>query len=149
MFETPSATIEIIGPRDIGVCTPTAPAPTKKLYTLLDRLFDHFNLTLFKPLLGVWLPELLITLQRKRGAAAYYCPAKFDPLYDDTAKLAEIALNPEHFHAQARETCNNLVHEMCHHHQHGFSKPGGVLTAIKWADGKRVGLRPLTLARSA
>lgn len=128
--------------------------PTLTLAAALQSAFDHFNAELFDGKL----PAALITTARKRGARGYFHAEVFAErddnasrldavTKDDAKRLDEIAMNPDHFHGRTvREILSTLVHEMAHHWQQHFGKPGkGAYHNKEWADKMRaLGLPPVS-----
>lgn len=113
--------------------------PTTQTYEGLERAFWHFNDRLFDNRLS----EVMITLQRKRNVHGYYWPEQF--LHrDDEDRMPEIALNPNTMGRTVREVLSTLVHEMVHHWQHQYGKPGknGHHNKEWAAKMDRVGLEP-------
>ncbi len=88
-------------------------------YTGLQEAYDHFNAELF----AGKLPQLLITLQRGRKFAGFYCPERFSGR--ETGEiLPELALNPDGFRGRTDlEILSTLVHEQAHHWQQEYGKP--------------------------
>ena len=106
----------------------------------LAEAYDFFNERLF----AGRLPRCLVTLHRHRGAYGYF-PGKWFNSRDGKEVTDEIALNPAHFRGQKMgESLSNLAHEMCHHEQCHFGKPGGrIYHNEEWADMmKAIGLIP-------
>src|SRR5262249_23201502 len=101
-------------------------------YITLAAAFDFFNRRLFKG----ELPPAIITLQRKAGSHGYYSERRFEGRSDDAAETDEIALNPGTFAGRSDEQIlSTLAHEMCHHWQAHFGKPGrGRYHNQEWAD---------------
>jgi hypothetical protein len=104
--------------------------PTEE-YTSFDRAFDYFNEELF----GDQLTKILITFQRKGGARGYYSPKRFHHRTLES-RTDEIALNPAAFEGRTdAEILSVLFHEMVHHWQYLFGKPGrGRYHNQEWAD---------------
>jgi len=112
--------------------------PTETEYTAFQAAYDSYNRALF----AGELPQCLITLQRKRGAAGYFWHGQFRARSGE-ATTDEIALNPEGF-ADLMQILQTLVHEMCHLWQAHFGKPSRSGYHNKeWADKMiAVGLIP-------
>lgn len=109
----------------------------------MQHAFDHFNRELF----GDTLPPAVITLQRKKGAGGYFWPDIFKNRQANTVTAHEIALNPETFVGLTDRTIlSYLVHEMAHHWQEEFGKPGkGAYHNQEWADKMlELGLKPIS-----
>jgi predicted SprT family Zn-dependent metalloprotease len=87
-------------------------------YATLDGAYKHFNDHLF----GGGLPEVFITLNRKKGCNGYHHNDKFISKEGD-ARVSEISLNPDTFGRDDIEILSTLVHEMAHLWQYKFSKP--------------------------
>jgi hypothetical protein len=112
-------------------------------YVTLAAAFDFFNRRLFDG----QLPPAIITLQRKAGTHGYYSARRFEGRDDDTRETDEIALNPGTFTGRSdRDILSTLVHEMVHHWQEHFGKPGrGRYHNHEWAEKmESVGLVPST-----
>lgn len=95
--------------------------PTADLYGELQSAYNWFNGHLFEGKL----PQVLLTVQRKDyRVLGYYCHERFEK-EGGKAKVAELAMNPMHFHMMgAKECLATLVHEMCHVWQFHFGSPG-------------------------
>ena len=90
-----------------------------KEYVTLQTAYDYFNAELF----GGKLPQVLITLQRKKGARGYFSPDRFSGRGFD-GKAHELALNPDCFVGRTdREILSTLVHEQAHVWQQELGKP--------------------------
>ncbi len=99
-------------------------APTQQTYDELQEAFDHFNETLFLPILGHLLPMCIITLQRERRTFGYYSDERFVNR-GEGGVVDEIAMNPSYFSIRPIEhTLSTLAHEMCHQYQRHFGNPG-------------------------
>ena len=119
-------------------------APTGHVGDALQRAFDHFNAKLFDSRL----PPCIILLHRKKNARGYFWPERFGKRGDGELKLHEIALNPSTMGDRTeRDVLSTLVHEMCHHEQQVFGKPGkGGYHNAEWgAMMDKVGLTPKSL----
>lgn len=106
----------------------------------LQTAYDYFNAELF----GGRLPQVLITLQRKKGARGYFSPNRFCGRGFD-GKSHELALNPDCFVGRDdREILSTLVHEQVHVWQQEFGKtPRGGYHNKQWGtEMKRIGLYP-------
>jgi ribosomal protein L37AE/L43A len=126
----PGATRSAAAGRGIG------PAPrtvTGRAYHGLDAAFTYFNNALFSGRL----PEVVLTLQRKKGSLGYHASNRF---VDTAAERSgatpaaagsrpagavdEIALNPTSFRDRSLiDVLSTLVHEMVHVAQAHFGKP--------------------------
>lgn len=94
---------------------------TAKQYLSLQEAFKFFNDKLFNN----GLPECLITFQRKKGCGGYFSPKRFESRLDNTIQISEIALNVALFTGKTdKYILSILVHEMVHHWQDVFGKPG-------------------------
>lgn len=114
-------------------------AITAKQYLSLQEAFTFFNDKLFNSTL----PECLITFQRKKGCGGYFSPKRFESRLDSTIQVSEIALNVSFFSGKDdKHILSILVHEMAHHWQEEFGKPGrGNYHNKEWADKmKELGL---------
>ncbi len=112
-------------------------------YVTLAAAFDFFNRRLF----GGALPPAIITLQRKAGTHGYYSAKRFEARDDGERETDEIALNPGTFAGRSdRDILSTLVHEMVHHWQEHFGKPGrGRYHNHEWAEKmESIGLVPST-----
>ncbi len=118
----------------------TRDSPNRQ-YVTLAAAFDFFNRRLFDG----QLPPALITLQRKAGSHGYYSAKRFEGRGDDTRETDEIALNPGTFTGRTdADILSTLAHEMAHHWQAHFGKPGrGRYHNHQWADRmEALGLMP-------
>lgn len=110
-------------------------------YKTLSDAYDFFNRILF----AGQLPEVLITLNRKRGMAGYYWQEKFHSRIEKGMKLDEIALNPDTFcYSDDSIILSTLVHEMVHVWQAHFgNKSRNGYHNQEWADKmESIGLMP-------
>lgn len=126
--------------------TPVA-APTALSFNSLQTAFDFFNRELF----GGKLPPAMILLHRKRHANGYFWAERFGHRDLKDQKLHEIALNPTTMRGRSdTDVLSTLVHEMCHHEQQCFGKPGkGAYHNAEWATMMdRVGLTPRAIDRT-
>jgi hypothetical protein len=118
----------------------TRDSPNRQ-YVTLAAAFDFFNRRLF----AGELPPALITLQRKAGSHGYYSARRFEGRSDDTRETDELALNPGTFTGRSdAEILSTLAHEMVHHWQAHFGKPGrSRYHNHQWADRmEALGLLP-------
>lgn len=114
---------------------------TTDTYGTFEQAFDYFNKELFRSKL----PPCLITLQRKKNSYGYYAPHRFKGRVNKGARTDEIALNPANFVGRSdEEILSTLVHEMVHHYQRLYGKPGrGRYHNPQWADlMMEIGLMP-------
>jgi predicted SprT family Zn-dependent metalloprotease len=131
-----------------------APAITPHTYGTIQDAYRFFNAGLW----GGTLPDLLITLQRRRGARGYFAPQRFRERRGEKMSgeetpggarrirsAHELALNPEAFgDCSDREIVSVLVHEMVHAWQQERGSPSrrGYHNRQWAAEMKRVGLHP-------
>ena len=113
---------------------------TMKEYLTFQTAYDFFNAELW----GCKLPEVLITLQRKKGARGYFSPDRFTGRgFKGTTD--ELALNPDTFVGRSdTQILSTLVHEMAHVWQQHFGKTSrSNYHNAQWGtEMKRVGLYP-------
>jgi predicted SprT family Zn-dependent metalloprotease len=96
------------------------PSPTAGTYSTFNEAFAHFNETLF----GGELPDVLITMQRRKSSRGFFAAHRFAHRRGSEI-LDEIALNPAAMQDRTDEQiASTLVHEMVHHWQEHFGKPG-------------------------
>lgn len=114
--------------------------PTAATYNALSAAFAHFNASLFDD----DLPPVMLVLHRKRHAHGYFWNGMWRHRDDKDRTMSEIALNPQTMGRTITEVLSTLVHEMVHHEQHVFGKPGKSVAHNKeWAEMMdRVGLTP-------
>ncbi len=94
--------------------------PTRETYDGFDRWFDHYNKHLFRS----ELERVLITLARPGRAYGYFVPKRFEN-EGFSVTCAEIGMHPKWFAKRSlKEILSTLVHEMVHHWQYSFGKPG-------------------------
>ncbi|WP_322977483.1 SprT-like domain-containing protein [Acinetobacter pittii] len=92
--------------------------PTLEAYGELNLAYDFFN----KKLFDGQLPKCLITLQREKRTAGYFCKGQF--VNNSGEEMDEIAMNPAYFGVSSiSETLATLVHECCHAWQCHFGRP--------------------------
>jgi len=122
--------------------------PTFEAYGGWQFAFDYFN----QSLLGGELPNVLITLTRKRGALGYFCWSCFEN--NQQLVTHEISLNPKYMEDRSdRDVLSTFVHEMAHLWRHEFgplNKRGGKGTGgyhdVVWADKMdELGLPPFKI----
>lgn len=122
---------------------------TKELYDTLYAAYDFFNAELFDGKL----PPVVLVLHRKRNAHGYFWPQQWANPRQRGRKTPsnttpEIALNPETMARKPEEVLSTLVHEMVHHEQHAFGKPGKNGHNTEWAEWMdRVGLEPTSTGK--
>jgi len=116
------------------------PSATTTTYTSFQTAYDWFNRELFNR----ELPGVLITLQRKSGAAGYFSPHRFTGRGTGES-THELALNPDAFpHQTDEEILSTLTHEMAHVWQqcHG-TPPRRCYHDREWSQRmKQIGLHP-------
>lgn len=102
--------------------------PTSVQFTAYSKAFDYFNRELF----GGKLPPVLLNLSRMNKARGFYMSNAWGR---DGAKLPEISLNPMSLSVRTlKQSMSTLVHEMAHHWQFVFGKPGrGGYHNAEWA----------------
>jgi len=116
-------------------------ASPNRQYVTISAAFDFFNRRLF----AGQLPLAFIMLQRKAGSHGYYSAKRFEHRGGADLETDEIALNPGTFAQRTdEEILSTLVHEMVHHWQRHFGKPGrGRYHNHQWADKmETLGLTP-------
>ncbi len=117
-----------------------ASSVTQIEYGTFQKAYDFLNAELFE----ATLPNVLVTLQRSRGARGYFSPGRFSNREADIS-VHEIALNPDCFaNSTDDEVISTLAHEMVHAWQQVFGKPSrrGYHNS-EWAKKmKEIGLQP-------
>lgn len=110
-------------------------------YQALQEAYDHFNAALFNN----ELPQCMIVLHRKKGAAGYFWSDMWSGIADKRA-LDEISLTPETLDRSDEVVLSTLVHEMVHLWQAHYGKPSRSGYHNKeWAQRMfMVGLQPST-----
>jgi hypothetical protein len=105
---------------------------TSDTYKALESAYNHFN----KKLFSNELPNCMLTLSRKRGAAGYFWGNTWSDETDAENKIDEISLNPDLLQSRDLvDTLSTLVHEMCHLEQHHFGKTSrGGYHNKQWAE---------------
>ena len=125
---------------DQSIQDPTADHGPTGVYKSFYEAFDWLNAALFDS----ELPDVVITMQRQRGARGYFSGKRFGQRHgDDVAD--EIALNPSTFADRTdREIISTLLHEMAHEWQDHFGNPGrGRYHNKQWASKMiELGLMP-------
>jgi hypothetical protein len=121
---------------------------TPEAYGTLQDAYELLNARLWDGRL----PDLLITLQRRRGYGGYFGAQRFRERGSDPAgsgppagEAHEIALNPDGFVGQTdRWVASVLAHEMAHVWQQEFGAPSrrGYHNRQWGAEMKRIGLHP-------
>ncbi|MCP3460375.1 SprT-like domain-containing protein [Bradyrhizobium sp. CCGUVB23] len=106
---------------DHAAATSVSVNPTELTYGTLDFMFHYFDDALF----GGQLPHCLLTLQRRRTAAGYFDYRRF-AARDGSHRVSEIALNPQCWgpHRTDSDKISTFVHELVHHWQAAYGKPG-------------------------
>lgn len=89
---------------------------TVQTATYLNDAAAYFN----KHLFNGQLPNVLITISRKKGAYGYFFPGAFS---ENGAAIDEIALTPTSLCRPTLETLSTLLHEQVHLWQQHFGKP--------------------------
>jgi len=110
-------------------------------YRTLQDAYDYFDTKLFEGTL----PQVLITLQRHRGAQGFFCPKRFRRRGQDGVTIHEVALNPDTFVGRTDDQIlSTLAHEMVHVWQQEHGKPGrGGYHNRQWARKMHaIGLTP-------
>lgn len=95
-------------------------ALTGKHYNNLDTAFGYFN----KHLFGNQLPEIILTMVRKKNCMGYHHTDRFNAT-DTKQGVTEISLNPDYF-AEPRtptDVLSTLVHEMVHAQHYIVGEP--------------------------
>lgn len=88
------------------------------LFGALQNAYNYFKKELFNDKL----PPVILTLNRKVRSMGYYMPYAW--LDKSESIVPEININPDILQLPAIEVMQTLVHEMCHHFQQFFGKPG-------------------------
>jgi len=84
-------------------------SPTMEVYENLQKAFDKLNEAIFDNSM----PQVIITLQRKKNVVGFFCKDRFGKSLD------EIAMNPQYTNLRSpMETLSTLAHEMVHQWQH-------------------------------
>ena len=97
--------------------TESRPAkPTPQQFVAYQRLYDHFNRTLF----GGQLAPVILNFSRAAKTLGFFAPERWA---SGKTVTHEISLNPTHMDRPARAVASTLVHEMVHAWQHQFGKP--------------------------
>lgn len=115
-------------------------------FNVLNELYRFYNRELFSG----ELPECLINLSRKNGAAGFFSPASWVKGNKHTGmQIHEISINPDHILSDDMEWHQTLVHEMCHLWQQEFGSPSRKCYHDKqWADKMELcGLTPSSTHR--
>lgn len=82
---------------------------TKDFYNFFQEAFDHYNKLLFDNKL----PNVMITVVRKRNIGGYFSPARW--ANDENKRVHEIAMNPMLFAKSSfLQVMSTFVHEMTH-----------------------------------
>ncbi len=94
---------------------------TTETYQTFDEAYEYLNNALF----GGQLKPCIITFQRKPRAKGYYSPGRFDHRHEEDRAAAELAMNPDTFRGEEDiDIMSTIAHEMCHHWQYQYGKPG-------------------------
>lgn len=112
----------------------------------LQTAFNFFNLAIFNN----DLPPTVITLQRGKKFRGYFMSNAFGHRKQANLAAHEIAMNPDEFVGRDdRSILSTLVHEMAHHWQQIFGKPGkGGYHNKEWAHKMiEIGLQPVSIDR--
>jgi len=120
---------------------PPPAAVTFRAYETLQQAYDYFNAVLFDGRL----PQVLITLQRRRRTLGYFADRRFRGRGKIRARIHEVALNPDGFVGKSdEEILSTLVHEMVHVWQQEYGSPGrGRYHNKAWAEKMHsIGLMP-------
>lgn len=103
-------------------------APSLQTHKSLDRAFHHFNRALFDGRL----PDVHITVHRKRNARGYFWAEQFK--HRESGEIVdEIALNPDSMGRTLPDVLSTLVHEMVHLWQQHEGKPSKTGHNKEWA----------------
>lgn len=113
---------------------------TVQTATYLNDAAAYLN----KHLFNSQLPNVLITISRKKGALGYFFPGAFA---EGSENIDEIALTPSSLCRPTIETLGTLLHEQCHLWQQHFGKPSANAYHNKqWAKKMiEVGLEPFCI----
>lgn len=88
-------------------------------YLSLDKAFKFYNQKLFQGKLN----PVAFTMGRKARMIGCYRPISF-VARQGSEEIAEIQFNPDYMDRTLEEVLSTLVHEMFHHAQHSYGKPG-------------------------
>jgi len=109
-------------------------------YSNLDKAMAYFN----KHLFNSELPDVMLTMSRKKNCLGYHHSEKFSDMSTKVG-VTEISLNPDYFMERTpEEVLSTLVHEMVHQWHYIVGEPSrkGYHNA-EWASlMKEVGLYP-------
>lgn len=116
--------------------------PTLDVYNQLQRAYDHYNETLFRPA-GEMVFPCIITLQRKNRSYGFACRKRFKNRASGQ-ELHELAMNPEYFAVVPLiEILQTLVHEMAHLWEYDHREPPDRYHSKAWANKmESIGLMP-------
>lgn len=92
-------------------------ATTLKLFGALSNAYNYFQVHLFDDMLS----HVVLTLNRNTRSGGYYMESGW---VDDGEIKPEININPKMLHYDAIFVMSILVHELCHHMQSLYGKPG-------------------------
>lgn len=91
----------------------------------LSKIYNVFNEELFYKILGDFVPDCIITLQRKTNMYSEMNHNNFVDL-ETNKKMSEIVINPQWFGVKPRiEILQYVVHQMVHVYQHAYGEPAG------------------------
>jgi hypothetical protein len=116
--------------------------PTEAQFSAFRSMFDYFNVALF----GGALPSVFLNFSRAANTLGFFAPLRWER---EGETKHEISLNPAYLKLRdPRQVASTLVHEMVHHWQQEFGKPGrGGYHNAEWANKmEAVGLMPSTTA---
>jgi predicted SprT family Zn-dependent metalloprotease len=91
---------------------------TVELFSALQNAYNYFRTNLFNSHLA----PVVLVLNRKARSMGYYRPYAWKAHNDGV--IPEININPSILYLPAIEVMQTLVHEMCHHFQYLFGRPG-------------------------
>lgn len=91
---------------------------TLKLFGALQNAYNYFKQHLFNNSLS----SVVLTLNRKYRSMGYYKPYAWCGASNEA--IPEININPSILYLPLSEVMQTLVHEMCHHFQYVYGKPG-------------------------
>lgn len=117
-------------------------AHTRIFYEFFQEAFDHYN----KHLFDGKLPNVIITVTRKKNIGGYFSPSRW--ANDAGGRVHEIAMNPMLFAKSSfLQVMSIFCHEMVHLYRHvSFDKPPrGGYHDKKWVDKMlEIGLPPVS-----
>lgn len=115
---------------------------TETTYDSFQNAFEYFNQFMFNN----ELPDILVTLNRKRGSYGYFHASNFGNRKEH-GKIDEIAMNPDTFDRSDKDILATFVHELVHHWQEHFGQhiPKSAYHNKEWvAKMKAIGLQPIS-----